>query len=59
MVYILLKGNGYEGYGVEGVFSTLEKAQAECDGQVKNDQDCYMIEEWDVDGKLKSVYWPS
>ena len=54
-VFILSSGNEYEGYSVEGVYSTEEQARKEAGRRLKVEGERWCIETWEVDGKTRGV----
>ena len=54
-VFILSSGNEYEGYSVEGVYSTEEQARKEAERRLKISGERWCIESWEVDGKNRGV----
>ena len=54
-VFILSSGNGYEGYEIEGVYTTEPQARKEAERRLKVEGECWRIDTWEVDGECKSV----
>ena len=54
-VFILSRGNEYEGYSVEGVYSTEEQARKEAESRIQISGERWCIESWEVDGENKGV----
>jgi hypothetical protein len=54
-VFILSSGSADDGYSVEGVYSTEEKAREEIKCRFRCAGEVYRIECWEVDGKCKWV----
>ena len=54
-VFILSRGNAYDGYEIEGVYTTEDQARKEAARRLKVEGDVWRLEAWEVDGELKWV----
>ena len=56
-IYILSSGNQYDGYEVEGVYSSEAQAKKEANRRLRVEGEYYRLETWEIDGKCKGVEW--
>lgn len=54
-VFILSRGNGVEGYEIEGLYSTEEKARKEAARRFKCEGEYWKIEKHEIDGDFQWV----
>ena len=54
-VFILSRGNAYDGYDIEGVYTTEDQARKEAARRLKVEGDVWRLEAWEADGECKWV----
>ena len=54
-IFILSRGNQYDGYEVEGVYSNEAQAKKEANRRHRVEGEYYRLESWELDGECKGL----
>jgi hypothetical protein len=54
-VFILSRGNAYDGYEIEGVYTSEDQARKEAARRLKVEDEVWRLEAWEADGECKWV----
>ena len=54
-VFILSRGNAYDGYEIEGVYTNEDQARKEAARRLKVEGDVWRLEAWEADRECKWV----